>query len=360
MSFIMLPKHALLMAAILSISTPAALALDSANAAIIKPAGLELKIKPEQLARIKTIGADLDLQIKNAFKGEEVLQNEMQAELEKIVKITDETAKLAAITAYQNKYKSRYQAVLAKGKINLADVAAQFNASVPEVEFVLTPNMTIKGILKKVTAEKFSAPPPTTTATIASNNSQNTTVKELVSQDYSISKNFGCGQGPGNEIAVSGGYMTNISNTVASRLEGCENEGAYLYTIYVPPSGSVNVKATYTLTGSVSAVAIGGAAHSHTGAQVKIIPETLAYRGLSESDKVFMYCSTIATFFWASAEECEVPAGFIDQSYQELAGSHYQFIASTWTKQGAAMGRASGESRIKKLRVTVTTRRPRT
>jgi hypothetical protein len=111
---------------------------------IIKPESLELKIKPDQEARIKSITEDMNVQIKSAFKGEEPLQNEMQTELEKIVAMTDETAKRAAVTIYQNKYKSRYQAILTKNKINLADFAGRLNGAAPEMEFTVTPNMLIK------------------------------------------------------------------------------------------------------------------------------------------------------------------------------------------------------------------------
>lgn len=118
---------------------------------IIKPEGLELKIKPDQMTRIRAISADLDVQVKNAFKGEEALQNEMQAALEKIVKMTDETAKRAAVTTYQNKYKSRYQAILTKNKINLADFAGRLNGAAPEMEFTVTPNMLIKAKPRAIT-----------------------------------------------------------------------------------------------------------------------------------------------------------------------------------------------------------------
>jgi hypothetical protein len=351
----------LTIALLTALISQASWALEPVNTTLIKPEGLELKIKPEQLARIKSISADLDVQIKNAFKGEEALQNEMQAELDKIVKMTDETAKMAAVTAYQNKYKSRYQAVLAKGKINLADVATRLNREVPEMEFTLNPNLTIKGNLKKISADKFSADAPTAKATIQSTTpqpapAQTTTVKNLVTADYIIDKELGCGGGVGSEIAISGGYMTNKSIAIVAG--DCNNRGSYNHTFEVLAGTKVNVKVTYDLTGYSTAMATSlvGLGFSRSEAGVSV-------RGLSgdgQRDHVIydreyssISCAAFAFTLWPNIETCEVLGGFIDANITRRGS--YKIQAFTNTSQGALSGGSYAESRIKKLRVTLTT-----
>lgn len=336
----------------------ASLALEGVNTKIVKPEGMELNIKPEQMARIKAISADLDVQIKNAFKGEEALQKEMQAELDKINKITDLNTKRTTITAYQNKYQSRYQAVLAKGKINLADVATKLNSAVPEMEFMLSPNMTFQGKLKKISAVKFSSPAPTAKATTQSTKPQpaptQATVKNLVSSDYYIDKKPDCDGITGNEIAVSGGYMTNKAHAIG--LGGCENLGEYIYPFTVLPNQKVVFEATYDMAVYVLASTLGGSSYASShiqlttagGIQYVHLEDYPASRGVN-----FISKSVFSLAYWPVYDEREQLGGVLKATI--TTPGVYEFIAGTYTKPIAIDGGSYAESRIKKLRVTLTT-----
>jgi hypothetical protein len=126
------------------------------NPALIKRDALELDeedFSPAQKLKIQNVMQDMGTQVKNAFKGEEALQAEMSGELKKISALKDNAARSSAIKAYQAKYGKRYQAILAKGNINLNTFASRLNADLPDMQFNVTNSLSIKGLSKTMQAQ---------------------------------------------------------------------------------------------------------------------------------------------------------------------------------------------------------------
>lgn len=129
------------------------------NPALIKRDALEVDevdFSPAQKLKIQNVMQDLDVQVKNAFKGNEALQAEMNGELKKIDALQDDAARRNAIKAYQAKYGKRYQAILAKSNINLGSFASRLNADLPDMQFNVTNSLSIKGLSKTMQAQSSS------------------------------------------------------------------------------------------------------------------------------------------------------------------------------------------------------------
>lgn len=160
-------KHPLILAALLSMPIHSVWALEpvkTTNVKLVNPALIkrdvlevdEVDFSPAQKLKIQNVMQDLDAQVKNAFKGDEALQAEMSGELKKISAIKDDTVRSSAIKAYQAKYGKRYQAILTKGNVNLSTFASRLNADLPDMQFDVTNNLSIKGEAKTMQTQSTS------------------------------------------------------------------------------------------------------------------------------------------------------------------------------------------------------------
>jgi len=201
---------------------------------------IEPEITPTQEVKLKIIMNDLDLQVKQAFKGEEKLQLEMDAELKKISGIKDEGAKKAAIDAYQNKYLSRYDSILKKGKVNLNNTVSSLNAIFPERQFSLTNQLAIIGKIKTSSKATASSLPAL---------AEGPTTFTLKPSDFTSTKDIDCVLAAGG--GVSFGNQSITTNALSGVVGSCTNVGKQIAFIDVPQ----NTRATFEVAGDFNATA---------------------------------------------------------------------------------------------------------
>ena len=269
------------------------------NPALIKRDALEnadgIELSPAQKLKIQTVMQDLDTQVKSAFKGDEALQAEMTVELKKISAIKDDAALSSAIRAYQAKYGKRYQSILAKGNINLNNFASRLNADVPEMQFNVTNNLSIKGVAKTLQTQ------PNTNAQAQSSTSTRDVTLGM-SDFVDTVENQGCGYqesptetdnlhyiaGDDCEILVERSARivvppkTKITMTINANLEAhiwaMNNMSGYALT-KIPVSSGPKVEAKSTLT-----VPFMWADSSHSQVSNKTVTKT--YTNNSEREEV--------------------------------------------------------------------------
>lgn len=327
----------------LALSPLTAVAQPALNRAELNTTALA-KIQPAQLSQLKLIAQRQDQRLLQAFRGKEALKASMEAELRAIQQEPDEDKREGLIKAYQAKNKTAYQAALRESNVDLNAMAREMAVAAPDMDFRVTDNLSIVAAPKMQAASRKSA--PASGSLPAPTPSRK--VKNLATEDYTISKDVGCGQIAGGEINVSGGYMTN--KAVAISTGGCENEGSYVHEFRVRPNETVEATLTVDMTAKAQAMGILGSASSTSSVSARIVG---SQSQPGDSDGV--YCTVIAGILWAASDECELLNVRLNTRFTQPGT--YSLIATTRTYLLTALsvGGSSGEARIKKLRGTLVT-----
>jgi hypothetical protein len=290
-------------------------------------------ITPAQEAKLKTIMDDLDLQVKQAFKGEEKFQLELDAELKKISVIKDDAGKKAAIDAYQNKYLSRYDSILKKGNVNLNNTVNSLNTIFPDRQFSLTNKLAIIG--KAKTSSKATASSSPTLA-------EGPTTFTLKSSDFTSTKDIGCGLIAGGGVSFSNqSITTNAFSTVAGK---CFNYGKQSALIDVPR----NTRATFEVAGdfNTTAFAIGVGVASYASAH------SATFIGLRNNYNANSFANALAPILWSAYSEESV--GNARDSFSVSGPVRHEIAPYTSAGSTAAtLGTANAEAKVRNLRVTV-------
>jgi len=293
---------------------------------------IEPDITPDQQAKLKTIMDDLDLQVKQAFKGEEKLQLEMDAELKKISLIKDVAGKKAAIDAYQNKYLSRYDSILKKGKVNLNDTVSSLNTIFPDRQFSLTNKLAIIGKTKTSGKATTSSLPPL---------AEGPTTFTLKQSDFTSTKEIGCALIAGGGVSFGNqSITTNAFSTVAG---GCKNLGLQTANIDVPR----NTRATFEVAGDFNstAFAIGVGVASDASAY------TNSFIGLFNTN-TGSWASAIAPLFWSAYNEQSV-INARDSFSVSGPAIHEIWNDTSAMATAATLGTANAEAKVRNLRFKV-------
>lgn len=291
---------------------------------------IEPDITPAQEVKLKTIMDDLDLQVKQAFKGEEKLQLEMDAELKKISIIKDVAGKKAAIDAYQNKYLSRYDSILKKGKVNLNDTVSSLNTIFPDRQFSLTNKLAIIG--KTITSGKASTSslPPL---------AEGPTTFRLKESDFTRTKDIGCALIGGGGVFFGNQSIT--TNAIATVAGTCIHFGQQTAMIDVPP----NTRATFEVAGdfNTTAFAISVGVASHASAR------SISVRG--RNTIASSYASAIAPLLWSAYNEHVTNAR---DSFLVSGPAIHEIVNYTSASATAAtLGTANAEAKVRNFRVMV-------
>lgn len=325
---------------VLAMAQPAAL-----NRAGVLNTSAMAKIQPAQLSQLKLIAQRQDQRLLQAFRGKEALKSSMEADLRAIQQEPDEDKRDTLIKAYQARNKTAYQAALRESNIDLNRIAREMADASPDMDFRVTENLSI------VAAPKMQA--STRKNTPAGNGplpapTPSRKVKNLVTEDYTIRKNVGCGAIAGGEINVSGGYMTNKAIAISSG--GCENEGEYFHEFRVGPNETVDATLTLDMAAKAQALGIIGTAGSISNVSARI---TGSQSQPGEGDG--LQCLVVAGILWAASEVCELSNVHLNARF--TAPGTYSFTAetSTFLVTAISVGGSSGEARIKKLRATLVT-----
>jgi len=289
---------------------------------------IEPEITPTQEVKLKIIMNDLDLQVKQAFKGEEKLQLEMDAELKKISGIKDVAGKKAAIDAYQNKYLSRYDSILKKGKVNLNNTVSSLNAIFPERQFSLTNKLAIIGKTKTSSKATASSLPAL---------AEGPTTFTLKPSDFTSTKDIGCALIAGG--GVSFGNQSITTNAFSAVAGGCGNYGKQIAMIDVPR----DTRATFEVAGDfyATAFAIGvGFASSAT-----------AHSGGNLFDGA--RASVLAPILWSAYEDPSVINARYSFSVSGPVREEINFVTNALAVAVISLGTANAEAKVRNLRVKV-------
>lgn len=302
------------------------------------------KIQPTQLSQLKLIAQRQDQRLLQAFRGKEALKASMEAELRAIQQEPDEDKREGLIKAYQAKNKTAYQTALRESNVDLNAMAREMAVAAPDMDFRVTDNLSIVAAPKMQAASRKSA--PASGSLPAPTPSRQ--VKNLVTEDYTIKKDVGCGAIAGGEINVSGGYMTN--KAVAISTGACENEGEYLHEFRIRSNETVDATMTVDMTARAQAVGIYGSAASTSSVSARIVG--------SESqpgDGDGVSCTAFAPALWVANEECELLNVRLNARFTRPGTYALTAQTRTYILTALNIGGASGEARIKKLRGTLVT-----
>jgi hypothetical protein len=328
--------------------------LKTAQTNLVRNANLQPLITARQLEQIKAITSRDDEKILTSFKGREALKSTLQSELKVIDNEADPVKKSALIKAYQLKHAAAYKQVMATARVDMAVMARDLSAAVPDMEFRVIDGIGLKGVMKKT-----SSPPATSsgTSTLKSTSASAPalvpakTVKALGGSDYTITKDLGCGAVSGSDISVSGGYMTN--KAFAAVLGGCTNDGRYKYEFAMPSSQKGKVEMTFDLEAKVFAVGVLGSAGSSASSSIYVSGDDHHELGF-DSDDSYISCSVFAPILWAASETCELENGRITATLTQADTYNISASTHTFTIAAAIVAATTAEARIKKLRTTIT------
>ena len=312
-----------------------------------------LTIEPvdaKRIERLDPIISRYNDRIDTAFKGEPLLKKMMEQELQTIAAQKDSTARKSMILAYQRKYGARYQQILARNNVSLATMAREMSAAAPELRFNVRNGIGLSaGLAAPSKSQTF-----TTQSTGGLPALAPTEVRTLSGNDYRFISDRSCTNIAGGEVTRSGGFITATANaTVAG---GCRSTGSYEYEFAVAPDQLVDVDLTFGLSGETFAIGILGGAFALSFGEVSVFKITSDNRrGLfDDSPSTVVSCRSMALVLMSDADECE-----IDNEHQQVTISEpgrYLIRTRNNTSTLGVMGGGSSESKLRRLRATLTFR----
>lgn len=306
------------------------------------------KFDPAKLNQLNAINQRYDQRILGAFKGKEALKSTMEAELNAIKLEQDAEKRSVMIKAYQAKHGAAYKAMLRDNQINMADMAREMTAAVPDMTFRVVDGLKVVGVSKTEESDQAistsSRPqenlPPSTPAL---------RVKNLTTEDYVIEKTLQCPNDAGNEIAVSGGYMTNKAN--AGAIGNCGNIGTYTYKFNQAHNELTEVAVTFDMQGNTEAIGVLGSSSSQSTVSLTLFKGGIYDRGSLYHSKI--RCSSYAPVLWSDEDLCNSATANLRQLLLESGDYTLQVKTETYAISHLSPG-AKAEARIKKLRTTIT------
>jgi hypothetical protein len=201
-----------------------------------EPAG----ITAEQKAKLMSIMYEIDGKLKPVVSADAKQQSQMQQELTAIAAIKDVKQRSSATTAYQQKYKALYGAMLKKAGVDMAKYLKLLNSSFPGYQFMLSGDFSIIGKGRTVTPPSSQPAGPVTTQI----------------KTFTTSKSVGCG-------GIGGGSVTFTSNSMkvsgfATVAGGCNNTGSMVAEFTVPAASSASIIVKHLLKADGFAVGVLG------------------------------------------------------------------------------------------------------
>jgi hypothetical protein len=330
---------------------PASIAQEGRQAAIAPQRSLAAtqatgELTAEQQAQLADLAKSVDSRVLAGFRGREDLKARMENDLRDIAKISERSAKIRAIAAFQGRYSKDYREVLTAGGVDLRQVAERLRAIFPDGVFVVENGTHV--------VEAETPPPPAAPPSPPATTRQAVTGPQMTQDPRSQ----GCGGGGTGRIDTSRPSGQTNSAKV-SNIGNCAGIGWMNYRFETPQGMKSRITGMVNLNAEASVVAVTGASYASASTSVIRTGSNFATNGFGE----FPHASARVwvALAWAASKSDPRPRQTIDEIDQRgLAGpigvSYFRARTSTSAWSLSFHGDADAWASVQNIDAVITTR----